>query len=128
MSVLPEDELPSPWLDIDQQSWGWIEYGMADYMARWLPQWTGRPYDGNTAGMPTAAANCAVTVVYRWFKPILDRLANAEEFLRLCDEDTRRAFIRWTWEPVFIGMAHLSGAAEAWADAAYWLDDPSSVA
>jgi hypothetical protein len=41
----------------------WLEYATADYIAKWGTQWTGRPYDGNTAGLACAVANMAMTVI-----------------------------------------------------------------
>lgn len=46
---------------------GWLEYAIADYIAKWGENWTGKPYLGefgpNIPGMPTAMANMAATVV-----------------------------------------------------------------
>jgi hypothetical protein len=46
---------------------GWLEYAIADYIAKWGEHWTGRPYLGefgpNIPGMPTAMANMAMTVI-----------------------------------------------------------------
>ena len=40
-----------------------LEFAIADYIARWGEQWTGRRYDGNIAGLPCAVANMAMTVI-----------------------------------------------------------------
>lgn len=45
----------------------WLEYAIADYVAKWGEHLTGVPYQGefgtNLAGMPTAVANMAMTVI-----------------------------------------------------------------
>jgi hypothetical protein len=44
-----------------------LEYAIADYIARWGEHFTGKPYIGefgpNIAGIPTACANMAMTVI-----------------------------------------------------------------
>lgn len=47
---------------------GWLEYAIADYVARWGEHFTGEPYldefgGPNIAGIPTAVANMAMTVI-----------------------------------------------------------------
>lgn len=42
---------------------GWLEYAIADYIARRGEHLTGRPYDGSTAGIPCATANMAMSVI-----------------------------------------------------------------
>lgn len=45
----------------------WLEYAIADYVAKWGEHFTGRPYMGefgvNVAGIPTGVANMAMTVI-----------------------------------------------------------------
>lgn len=41
----------------------WLEFAIADYIAKWGEHLTGRPYDGNIAGLPCAVANMAMTVI-----------------------------------------------------------------
>lgn len=44
-----------------------LEFAIADYVAKWGQNWTGKPYIGefgpNLGGMPTAVANMAMTVI-----------------------------------------------------------------
>lgn len=51
----------------------WIEYAIADYIAMWGEHLTGQPYIGefgpNIAGIPTAAANMAMTVIRKNIEP-----------------------------------------------------------
>lgn len=46
-----------------------LEYAIADYVAKWGQHFTNKPYMGeggpNIAGMPTAVANMAMTVIRR---------------------------------------------------------------
>ena len=52
----------------------WLEYAMADYMAKWGEHFTGVPYEGefgvNLAGIPTAFANMAMTVIRKNVQPV----------------------------------------------------------
>ena len=53
----------------------WLEYAIADYIAKWGEHLTGRPYDGNIAGIPCATANMAMTVIRKnivgsWDEPL----------------------------------------------------------
>ena len=45
----------------------WLEYAIADYVAKWGEHLTGQPYQGefgtNIAGIPCAVANMAMTVI-----------------------------------------------------------------
>lgn len=52
----------------------WLEYAIADYIAKWGEHLTGRPYDGNIAGIPCATANMAMSVIRKnivgsWTEP-----------------------------------------------------------
>jgi hypothetical protein len=55
---------------------GWLEYAIADYVAKWGTNWTGQPYMGefgpNLAGMPTAVANMAMTVIRKNLAPLAE--------------------------------------------------------
>jgi hypothetical protein len=54
-------------LDLTQDDLGWLELAIADYIAKWGEHWTGVPYMGefgpSLAGLPTAMANMAMTVI-----------------------------------------------------------------
>lgn len=52
----------------------WLEYAIADHVAKYGEHLTGRPYDGNIAGIPCAVANMAMSVIRKnivgqWSEP-----------------------------------------------------------
>lgn len=51
----------------------YLEYAIADYIAKWGEHLTGRPYMGEfgpaIAGMPTSVANMAMTVIRKNLEP-----------------------------------------------------------
>jgi hypothetical protein len=69
----PIHDVPVYRLDLNSEDLNWLEFAIAEYIARWGANWTGRPYDGSTDGLPCAVANMAMTVIRKRMVPINDR-------------------------------------------------------
>lgn len=80
----------------------WLEYAIADYVAKWGEHLTGKPYIGefgpNIAGMPTAVANMAMTVIRKnlvtsWTEKRTFDAAGSERELK-AEIEQRRSVVR----------------------------------